>query len=102
MLSKVKQITRKLYCIFDGITLNLPALNSENLFTPKIYKAVLFPVSLENLKKTFVIQGVYRLEKFVIMSNAHIHRFIPINGLKITPLLIPYPLNPLVESPRGK
>ena len=61
---------------------------------------MLFPVSLENLKKTFVIQGVYRLEKFVIMSN--VHRFIPINGLKITPLLIPYPLNPLVESPRGK
>lgn len=70
------------------------------LIHPKIYKAVLFPVSLENLKKTFVIQGVYRLEKFVIMSN--VHRFIPINGLKITPLLIPYPLNPLVESPRGK
>ena len=55
---------------------------------------------MENLKKTFVIQGVYRLEKFVIMSN--VHRFIPINGLKITPLLVPYPLNPLVESPRGK
>ena len=92
---------KAIYCIFDGITLNLPALRSENLFTPKFTKLCCFQPRWR-IKKNFVIQGVYSLAKFVIISNAHIHRFIPINGLKITPLLIPYPLNPLVESPRGK
>ena len=57
MLSKVKQITRKLYCIFDGITLHLPALNSENLFTPKFTKLCCFQSRWRMKKKPLLFKG---------------------------------------------